>query len=82
MTRIKFSKMDPLPAYEGPRPVYLVTFPWAGAERCYARKGPQGWETAEYCALTQARFSTCPVSECSNTRHGAVMAFDYYHNRL
>ena len=81
MSRISFSKVTPLPAYDGPQPVYLVAFPWANAERCWVRKNGKVWETAPYCALSQARFSSCPVSTASDTRHGAVMAFDYYHNR-
>jgi hypothetical protein len=82
MTRIKFSKCDPLPAYDGPTPVYRATFPWAGAVDCYVRKGPQGWETAQVGGYLQnARFSICPVAQAADTRAAAVYAFDYYFNR-
>lgn len=83
MTAITFSRAYPLPAYDGPMPVYCATPRWAGAVACWVRKGPNGWETAQMTRhLQDARFSACPVAEASDTRHVAVMAHDYYFNRL
>lgn len=83
-TSVKFSKVYPEPAYDGPQPVYVATFPWAGAQRCYVRRNGKVWETAELVSrygIWYAKFSACPIAGASATRHAAVMAFDYYYNR-
>jgi hypothetical protein len=83
MRAIEYSKLYPHPCYPGPRPVYVAQPRWADGQRCYVRKGPNGWETAPIHAqgVHWADFSACPVSSASRTRDAAVMAFDYYHGR-
>lgn len=84
-----FRKLHPLPDYEGPKPVHRCTFQWADSVDCFVRfnrtvvKGG-AWETAaipDSGLLRDAKFSLCPVAGASLTRHAAVMAFDYFHNR-
>jgi hypothetical protein len=82
-TRITYTRCHPLPAYDGPQPVYRAMPQWAGAVPCYVRKHDGWWETAPIAAsLAHAQFAACPVADSSFTRNGAVMAFDYYHNTL
>lgn len=88
MTKIKYRRLHPLPAYTGPQPVYRASFPWAGAQDCYVRRTADGkaWETAPipdggFGGVSAATFSECPVGTAWATRHEAAMAFDYYHNR-
>jgi hypothetical protein len=71
--------------YSGPQPVYIARPSWAGAQPCYVRKVGRDWQTAPLAAQglsDHVRFAACPVSDASDTRRSAVMAFDYYHNRL
>ena len=83
-TRISYAKVFPNPAYDGPQPVYMATFPWAGAERCYVRRNGKVWETArvESYGVWSATFSACPTASASETRDGGAMAFDYFHNKF
>jgi hypothetical protein len=82
MSKIRFTKLNPLPAYTGPRPVYRADFPWAGARPCYVRRNGKVWETAACSGnVAGVHFSACPVSSASSTRHQAVMAWDYFFNQ-
>lgn len=83
MTRIRYTRAYPLPAYTGPQPVYVARPQWAGAVACWVRRNGNEWETAPATGYLQnAAFHACPVSTAALTRNGAVMAFDYYFNTL
>lgn len=86
MSHLHFSKLYPLPNYDGPRSqVYRCVFGWTGSVPCFVRKVGKVWETAEIPLsgfLRDAKFSASPVAGASASRYAAVMAFDYYHNTM
>ena len=81
-----YTRVHPFPAYTGPQPVYRAHVSYAGGADCYVRRTDQGiWETAPlvdgFAGVAGAVFSSCPASNASVTRAGAVAAFGYYHDR-